>query len=202
MEEKPRNANPQSRLSGEEPVVQEAVNDSDNECLVALAAGDSSLFPSLVDRWQSPLINFFYRSTQNRNDAEDLAQETFIDIYKAATHYENKGTSKAFIFTLARRRLIDRYRKQTRRPLNFIDPSDSLMQKHSNPMDASLEIEEAFQQALKELPEKQRSAILLLQQQGLSYDEIAVSLKTSRSSVKTWIHRARVHLRQKLKDFV
>lgn len=180
----------------------ETIEDMDSSCLKALAEGDQSLFPALVERWQARLINFFYRSTQNRTDAEDLAQETFLDLYKSAARYRNKGTFKAFIFTLARRRLIDRYRKQARRPLDLIDPTDSFMQQHSEQPDTSLEIEEAFQRALATLPENQRSALLLLQQQELSYDEIAKSLHASLSSVKTWIHRARTQLRQKLKDFV
>ncbi len=180
----------------------ETIQDIDSACLEAMTAGDHTLFPGLIERWQTQLINFFYRSTQNRTDAEDLAQETFLELYKSADRYKNKGTFKAFIFTLARRRLIDRYRKQARRPLDFFDPTDSFIQQYSEQPDALIEIEDAFQRALVTLPENQRSAILLLQQQGLSYHEIATLLNTSLSSVKTWIHRARVHLRQKLKDFV
>ena len=63
------------------------------------------------------------------------------------------------------------------------------------------EIEEAFHCALAALPENQRNAILMLQQQGLSYNEIAQALNASVSAIKTWIHRARTHLRQELKDF-
>ncbi len=179
----------------------EDIEDIDSACLKALAKGDHSLFPTLVERWQARLINFFYRSTQNRTDAEDLAQETFLDLYRSAARYRNKGTFTAFIFTLARRRLIDSYRKRACRPLDFVDPTDSFMRQQSKPADHSHEIEDAFQGALATLPENQRSAMLLLQQQGLSYDEIATSLNTSLSSVKTWIHRARIHLRQQLKDF-
>lgn len=179
----------------------EAIEDIDSTCLKALAKGDPSLFPSLVERWQARLINFFYRSTQNRTDAEDLAQETFLDLYRSAARYQNKDKFTAFIFTLARRRLIDSYRKRACRPLDFVDPTDSFIKQHSTPADHSHEIEAAFQSALATLPENQRSAMLLLQQQGLSYDEIAESLNASLSSVKTWIHRARIHLRQQLKDF-
>ena len=177
------------------------IEDVDSICIQALAQGDPSLFSSLVERWQTRLINFFYLSTQNRADAEDLAQETFLDLYKSAARYQNKGTFNAFIFTLARRRLIDRYRKQACRPIDFVDPSDALMQQQSELANPSSELEDAFQNALKTLPENQRSALLLLQQQGLSYAEIAKSLSTSLSSVKIWIHRARTHLRQQLKDF-
>jgi hypothetical protein len=66
---------------------EDSTEDIDSICLRTLAKGDDSLFPSLVKRWQGRLINFFYRSTQNRNDAEDLAQETFVDLYKSAARY-------------------------------------------------------------------------------------------------------------------
>jgi RNA polymerase sigma-70 factor (ECF subfamily) len=177
------------------------VKDIDSACLRALAEGDRSVFASLVERWQTRLINFFYRSTQNLADAEDLAQETFLELYRAAPRYTHRGSFNAFIFTLARRRLIDSYRKRSRRPLDFIDPTDFVMQQQAEQPDATREIEEAFHRALASLPENQRSAILLLQQQGLSYDEIAESLNASLSSIKTLIHRARKHLRNELKDF-
>jgi RNA polymerase sigma-70 factor (ECF subfamily) len=177
------------------------IEDIDSACLRALAAGDGAAFAQIVDRWQTRLINFFYRSTGNRADAEDLAQETFIELNRAATRYESKGNFNAFIFTLARRRLIDGYRKKARRPLEFVDPSEYFMQSQPEETDQTHEIEEAFHRALAELPENHRNAILMLQQQGLSYDEIAQALNASVSAVKTWIHRARTHLRHELKDF-
>ena len=178
-----------------------SIEDIDSACLCAIAAGEAQAFTSIVDRWQSRLINFFYRSVGNRADAEDLAQETFLDLYRAASRYNAQGTFNAFIFTLARRRLIDSYRKKARRPLDFVDPTDFLMQQQTEQTNQNREIEEAFHRALAALPEQQRNAILMLQQQGLSYDEIATALDASLSAVKTWIHRARTHLRNELKDF-
>ena len=177
------------------------IEDIDSACLRALANGDRTAFSQLVKRWQTRLINFFYRSTGNRADAEDLAQETFIELHKAASRYKPQGSFNAFIFTLARRRLIDSYRKKSRRPLDYVDPSEYFMRSQPEDSDHTREIEEAFHRALADLPQNQRIAILMLQQQGLSYDEIAQSLDSSVSAVKTWIHRARTHLRHELKDF-
>lgn len=173
----------------------------DSRCMRSIATGDREAFTDLVERWQTRLINFFYRSTGNRADAEDLAQETFIELYRYAHRYEARGTFDAFIFTLARRRMIDSFRKQSRRPLEYIDPTDFAMQQQAEAIDQSRELEEAFHLALATLPDKHRLAILLLQQQGLSYEEIAQALDASLSAVKTWIHRARTHLRTKLKEF-
>ena len=176
------------------------IEDIDSACLHALTDGDRAAFAQIVDRWQTRLINFFYRSTGNRADAEDLAQETLIELYRVAASYQPQGTFNAFIFTIARRRLIDGYRKKARRPLEYVDPGEYFMQSQAENSDQIREIEEAFHCALTTLPENQRNAILLLQQQGLSYDEIAQALDASVSAIKTWIHRARTHLRQELKD--
>jgi RNA polymerase sigma-70 factor (ECF subfamily) len=177
------------------------VEDLDSAALRAAAAGDGDMFRGLVERWQDHLINFFYRSTGNRADAEDLAQETFLDLFRAAGRYRDGGTFKALLFTLARRRLIDSYRRRSRRPLQLVDPTDHFMQTQSADTDHRPEIEEAFHRALATLPDKQRDAILLRQQQELAYEEIAEAMGGSVSAVKTWIHRARQHLREELKDY-
>ena len=175
--------------------------DIDSTQLQAVADGDQAAFACLVERWQSHLINYFHRSTSSREDAEDLAQETFLDLYRAAPRYEARSSFKAFLFTLARRRLIDGYRKKARRPLHYIDPTENLIQEHADQSDNCNEIEEAFHRALTALPDNQRQAILLLQQQGLSYEEISEALGGSVSAVKSWIHRARAHLRQALAEW-
>ena len=177
------------------------IEDIDSACLRALVEGDRDAFAQIVDRWQTRLINFFYRSTGNRADAEDLAQETFIELNRVAARYQAQGTFRAFVCALARRRLIDGYRKKARRPLEYVDPGEYFMQSQAENSDQIQEIEEVFHRALAVLPENQRNAILMLQQQGLSYEEIAQALDASISAIKTWIHRARKHLRQELKDF-
>lgn len=198
----PHTANATMENTLQTPSIIEAnVEDIDSVCMRALAEGDRAAFASIVERWQTRLINFFYRATGNRSDSEDLAQETFIELYRASARYQARGTFSAFIFTVARRRMIDSYRKRARRPLDFIDPTDFVMQQQAEEINHTSEIEEAFHRALAALPDNQRNAILLLQQQGLSYEEIAETLEASLSAVKTWIHRARTHLRTELKDF-
>ena len=177
------------------------IEDIDSACLRAMAEGDRAAFAQIVDRWQARLINFFYRSTGNHADAEDLAQETFIELNRVAARYQSQGSFSAFVFTLARRRQIDNHRKKARRPLEYVDPSEYFMESQAEASDHTWEIEEAFHRALTALPENQRNAILMLQQQGLSYDEIAQALGASVSAIKTWIHRARTQLRHELKDF-
>lgn len=173
----------------------------DSHCLVASASGDKQAFSEIVKRWQTRLINYFYRGIGNRSDAEDLAQETFVHLYRAASRYEARNNFNAFLFTVARRRMIDHQRRQIRKPLDFIDPTDWPLQQQAAPADSTREIEQAFHRALHKLPPKQREAILLRQQQNLNYEEIAEALDASLSSVKTWIHRARATLRTALKEY-
>jgi len=111
------------------------IEDIDSACLRALVEGDRDAFAQIVDRWQTRLINFFYRSTGNRADAEDLAQETFIELNRVAARYQPQGTFRAFVFTLARRRLIDGYRKKARRPLDYVDPGEYFMQSQAESSD-------------------------------------------------------------------
>ena len=183
------------------PIEPDSIEEIDSLCMRALCQGDHSAFANIVERWQNRLINFFYRTTRNRSDAEDLAQETFVELYRSTAHYKERGSFKAFLFTIARRKMIDSYRKRTRRPLDYLDPSSFTLEQAHNQSDHSSEIEEAFQIALARLPEKHRSAILMRQQQELSYEEIADCMQASLSTVKSWIHRARTQLREYLKDF-
>ena len=188
-------------LMNQPPRSEPVIEHIDSACMRAAAEGDTASFESLVDRWQTRLLGFFYRQLGNRVDAEDLTQETFVHLYRALPRYESRNTFNAYLFTLARRRLIDHQRRRARRPLEYIDPNDWPLQQEAAPKNCTAEIERAFHRALQDLPVKQRQAILLLQQQNLSYDEIAQVMDSSVASVKTSIHRARTHLRAALKEF-
>jgi RNA polymerase sigma-70 factor (ECF subfamily) len=81
-----------------------SIEDIDSACLRAMAEGGPAAFAQIVDRWQTRLINFFYRSTGNHTDTEDLTQETFIELNRVAARYQSQGSFSAFVFTLTRPR--------------------------------------------------------------------------------------------------
>ncbi len=170
--------------------------------MLQLREGDESAFDRLVERWQSPLINFFYRSLSSYEQAEDLTQMVFIRIYRAAPRYQASAKFSTFLVQVARRLLINEFRRSQRKPLEAWDPEDLKAVTSGQDDQSYMEIEEAFEQCLKKLPENQRTAILLLKQQELSYQEIATVMEASESAVKTWIFRARQFLKQELKDLV
>ena len=126
----------------------------------------------------------------------------FIRLYRAAPNYEPQARFSTFLFQIARRLLINEYRRSQRKPLESWDPSDLQAFSSDQPTRRHAELEEAFEQVITKLPEKQRTAILLLKQQELSYQEIASIMEANESAVKTWIFRARQFLKQELKDLV
>ena len=172
--------------------------DEDSLLMLEVARGSDHAFRMLVEKWKNPLLNFFYRSVSNVATSEDLAQQTFINLYKARDYYEVKAKFSTYLFKIARNVLINDYRRSTRAPAlcELNDEIDS-----SAEPDRHLEIneiEEIFMRATEALPENQRTAILLYKQQQLTYEEIAEAMGSTVGAVKTWIHRARLALREAL----
>ncbi|MDP0499376.1 MAG: RNA polymerase sigma factor [Verrucomicrobiota bacterium JB022] len=177
-------------------------DDADVALMLRVRDGDDGALQELIERWKTPLINFFYRSLHSVEQAEDLAQLTFIRLYRAAAKYEPRAKFSTYLFYIARRLLINEFRRRQRKPLEAVDPAELHAVERGDEERNIAEIEEAFDLALERLPEKQRTAILLLKQQELSYAEIAQVMDATESAVKTWIFRARQTLKQELKDLV
>lgn len=174
--------------------------DEDADLMMAVAQGDESALAQLIRKWQGPLINFFYRSLGSVEQSEDLTQLVFVRIYRAAATYQPVARFSTYLFHIARRLLINEFRRRQRKPLEMVDPADLRAVDTSSGRDQQrmFELEEAFQQALTKLTEDQRTAILLLKQQELSYEEIAEIMQQSVAAVKTHIFRGR----QKLKEIL
>jgi RNA polymerase sigma-70 factor, ECF subfamily len=174
-----------------------------DELLMArIGRGEEAALVELIRRWQTPLLNFLHHSLNDFGRAEDLAQVAFVRIYRAAGRYQPTAKFSTYLFHIARRLLINEFHKARRRPLEATDPH------HLHAIDPGEserrveELEEVFRHTLERLPENQRSAILLLKQQQLSYAEIAAIMGSSESAVKTWIFRARQTLKQALESRV
>jgi RNA polymerase sigma-70 factor (ECF subfamily) len=178
--------------------------DEDAELMMAVARGDESALAQLIRKWQGPLINFFYRSLNSVEQAEDLTQLVFVRIYRAAGTYQPVARFSTYLFHIARRLLINEFRRRQRKPLETMDPAELRAVDTSSGRDQQrlFELEEAFQQAITKLTEDQRTAILLLKQQELSYDEIAKVMDQSVAAVKTHIFRGRQKLKEVLRKIM
>jgi RNA polymerase sigma-70 factor (ECF subfamily) len=179
-----------------------AFPDADSVLMLRVRDGDERALAELVDKWKTPLVNFFYRSLGSFGIAEDLAQMTFVRIYRSASRYEARAKFSTYLFHIARRLLINEYRHRQRKPMETVDPMELPAVCDDDGSRDVGEIEEAFNIAVSKLPEKHATALLLLKQQELSYEEIAELMDASVGAVKTWIFRARTQLKEELKNLL
>jgi len=166
--------------------------------MARIASGEQSAMEELIGLWKMPLFRFFLRSLNHHEDAEDLTQRVFVRIYRSSERYQAKAKFSTWVFTIARNLLIDEIKKRNRRPQMVFDEH---IEKVGDGEDRhSEELTEILIRHLDSLPENHRTALLLRVQRELSYREIAEVMQTTEASVKTWIHRARLELRQSLSN--
>lgn len=175
--------------------------DPDLALLDATGRGDLHAFELLVKRYQRPLLNFIARYLGDRTTAEDLTQEAFFRIYRAAPRFEAKTKVSTWVFRIAYNLVlteIDRRRRQK-------DLNDALVRSREEgarelfyEISESFELEEEIMSALAGLPGNQRAALLLRMNEDLSYTEIGEVLGVGVQSVESLLFRARKKLRQSL----
>jgi RNA polymerase sigma-70 factor (ECF subfamily) len=187
--------------------------DPDAALMLRVKDGDIAAFETLVDRYKQPVINLIYRNLHDLSEAEDVAQNVFVQAYKSAHRYEAASKFSTWLFTIARNLSLNEIRRRSRHPADSLDavpenedqPSRQYEDvKTFSPTDTALqgELEEKIVDAVNELPENQRTAIMLCRQEELSYEDIAKVLGTSLSATKSLIHRGREALKQKLKPYL
>ena len=169
------------------------------QLMVRVAKGDEQAMVQIIERWQRPLLNFFYRSLNSRADSEDFTQTVFIKLHRAAPRYKPTARFSTYLFHIARRVLLNEFRRRSRKPMDLHPPEELPSPGTHDPESQLMELEEIFHRGLERMPENHRTAILLLKQQELSYAEIAHIMETTEGMVKTWIFRARTLLREELR---
>jgi RNA polymerase sigma-70 factor (ECF subfamily) len=188
--------------------------DPDAALMLRVKRGDKQAFAELVDKYKQPVVNFICRMLRDETEAEDLAQNVFLQVYKSAHRYRVSAKFSTWLFTIARNLCLNEIRRRSRHPAESLDaphpehddqPLHQFEDKETSlPPDALLhhELEQKIEQALAALPEHQRTAILLCRQDDLSYEEIADVLGCSLSATKSLIHRGRETLKQMLKPYL
>jgi len=186
----------------------------DAALMLRVKQGDSAAFAQLVDKYKQPVFNLVYRMLHDATEAEDLAQNVFVQVFRSAHRYQVSAKFSTWLFTIARNFSLNELRRRSRHPSASLDATHPEQDDHPlrqfedkqtcSPPESLLhgELEEKIQQALAELPEHQRTAILLCRQEELSYEEIAKVLGCSLSATKSLIHRGRDSLKQKLKPYL
>src|SRR5580658_2003310 len=188
--------------------------DPDAVLMLRVKRGDRAAFTQLVEKYKQPVMNFVYRSLRDEAEAEDLAQNVFLQVYKSRARYQRTAKFSTWLFTIARNLCLNELRRRSRHPAESLEEThaeneDQPRQQFEDksqvaPPEKLLQGELAgkIEEALAALPENQRTAILLCRQEELSYEEIAEVLDCSLSATKSLIHRGRETLKEKLKPYL
>ena len=190
------------------------VRDEDFELVQAINSGRNELFPRLVAKYQQKLYNFGMRMCGDAHDAEDLVQETFLNVFRYLEGFRYETRFKNWMFRVATTTCL----KAKRRPKHAPDRELSLEEflpgegealpdqapawAH-RPLEQLLneELAHHIQRAILELPKKYRMVVVLRDPEGFSTEETAQILDISVSNAKVRLHRARLFLREKLKGY-
>ena len=180
--------------------------------MLRVKEGDVKAFERLVELHQGIMIGTASRMLGNLDDAHDIAQQVFIRVWKSAPRYEPTAKFTTWLFTIMRNLVFNESRRRTRRkevPFET-DADDETPQRqytdHAAPAPDHLtqqdELEKALDKAVSALPEKQRLAVIMRQQQDLPYEQIGEVLNMSLPAVKSLLFRARTELRKHLASYL
>lgn len=184
--------------------------DEDQELMLRVKAGDAEAFNRLMDKYQKTVVNLVFRFTSDREAAEDLAQEVFLRIYRAAPRYEPRAKFFTYLYQVTLNLCRNAREKSQRRkaqsldqntdqdrPLDIPDPEGGA----DIPLERK-EIAAEVQAAIQELPAEQRELLVLQRFKDLGYEELAGVTGQTVSAVKAKLHRARQALKRKLEPYL
>lgn len=175
-----------------------------------LKQGNEAAFREMVETWQDMVYNTALGIVQVPSDAEDIAQEVFVQVYQSVSSFKGDSKFSTWLYRITITKSLDHERRKKRKkrfafvkslfgedtevlvhPPDFNHPGVQLDKKE----DAAILFE-----AIRELPQNQRIAFTLHKVEGLSYQEVSEVMKTSISSVESLMHRAKTNLRKNLEN--
>ncbi len=189
------------------------LTDTDVQLMLEFQKGDKVSFEKLMDKHYKRVMNLVYRFVGDKEIAEDLTQDVFIKVYKNAHLYKPKAKFQTWLYQIVKNACINVLRRQKHSTASLdedfevkdnphkreLADSDSL-----NPSETIDQKERAatVKEAIASLPENQRLAVTLRRYEQLSYEDIAQTMKCSVKAVKSLLSRAKVNLKEKLKDLI
>ncbi|MFL5320814.1 MAG: RNA polymerase sigma factor [Myxococcaceae bacterium] len=169
-----------------------------NRAMERYADGDAAAFSELYDALAPRLHGYLVRQVQNEAAAGDLLQQTMLQMHRARGSFRRGAEVLPWAYAIARRLLVDLQRKHVREELHAEPPDRATDHLHGDGFVTAKELEKKYTAAIAALPEAQRVAYELVNQEGLSHAEAAAVLGWTISSVKLRVHRAYVALRAAL----
>lgn len=190
------------------------IKDSDFDLIQAINSGQTDKFHNLVIRYEQKLYNFSLRMCRNPSDAEDMIQDTFLNVFKYLKNFRHETKFKNWLYKVAASTCIKKRRKSKFAPdkelsLDEFLPNDEAEKPEHVPEWALLPLDKLLNEELSSvinktiisIPKKYRLVIVLRDIEGFSTAETAQILNLSPSNVKVRLHRARLYLRDKLKGY-
>lgn len=186
------------------PSTRETLHAADDTAVVqAFLGGQERAFQELVERYQTRLLNFIYRTIGDRERAEDLVQEVFIRVYRHIHRFDTSKKFSTWIYTIASNLAKNELRNRSRNPLILFQTITSNRTEDERPLqfeDHTTQPDDMFQkrhlrslveQTVAQLPEHHRQVFVLREIEGKSYEEIAEITDCNLGTVKSRLNRAR-----------
>ncbi|MBL7685508.1 MAG: RNA polymerase sigma factor [Deltaproteobacteria bacterium] len=182
---------------------------SDEELMLSFQRGEVKSFEELYLRHKKPVYNYIVRYTNSPDESEEVFQEVFIKLHRAAPSYVPTAKFTTWLYTIVRNLCIDHHRKKIIRPTismdeTYEDGSTSLRDRLASEdpaqdaLNSDLEISKILEEALTHINEDQREVFLLREKSGLKFEEIAETLNVSVNTVKSRMRYALESLRKYL----
>lgn len=188
-------------------------HEDDRELVAKSLGGDTEAFRTIVERYQERVYNVAFQMTGSHEDSLDLAQDSFLRVFRALSSFKGDSSLGTWIHRIAHNIVIDELRKRRRRPVVamstdtvVITEDGEHMLEWSAPMDEApeeqllrAEKKREIEQALQRISPEHRSVLVMRDIEGLTYEEVAEVLGLNVGTVKSRLNRARLALREKLK---
>ena len=184
---------------------------TDERLMSSYVDGDAAAFEALYRKYRGPVFRYLLHQCGNVSQADELAQDVWLNVIKARSGYEPLAMFTTWLFRIARNRLIDHHRKNSRSAQDSrssIDDDDEPWEEtipapaHETPhavLDRAI-VASRISQALEALPAAQREVFLLAEEGGMTLEEIAATTATPRETCKSRLRYALAKLRQSLGD--
>ncbi len=184
---------------------------NDLELIDRLKKGDQQAFRMIVESWKDMVYNTSLGIVQNSEDAEDVTQEVFVQVYESVNQFKGDSKFSTWLYRIAVTKSLDHLRKKKRKKRfafvqSLFGPNEEEVNHQPDFQHPGISMENkenaaVLFRAIEKLPDNQKTAFTLHKLEGLSYQEIAEIMETTVSSVESLMHRAKGNLKKFLTDY-
>ena len=169
--------------------------------------GDQEALKEIFDQYHKKIYRVAYGVVRQREDALDIVQEVFIKLFRSIKNFKGESRFSTYLYRMAINTAIDHLRKMGKSHISSLDQEEGFQpaeepEKRPDRIFFYKELEGKVNQALNKLPVDQRTAVILREVEGLSYQEIAETMKSSAGTVMSRLHYGRKRMQELLKDYL